>query len=466
MNTQWLKARQTKYAAYATVYILVIIAVIVVANVLADRYNKSYDATANKRYSLSDQTAKIVRGLKGNANIIYIDQASRFQQAKDLLERYQNLSRKIHVQYVDPDKNPSAARAAAMAAGLKELHYGTTLVQVGARDEEAKAMTEEGITGAFIRDLKNTTRTVCFVAGNGEPQLDDSDRSGLSKLKDVLGHDNYQTKSINLLQKAEIPSDCTVVAIAGPTSDLQQPEVDALKKYVENGGRALIMLEPPLKMGRTEIAENTPLTNLLQSWGVTMDKDLILDLNPIGQLAGLGPEVALVTSYPSQTIVNEMKRTATGFPLARSMQIKNGDKTTVEKLIDSSASSLATTNLSSPQVNPDDPKNKKGPLTIAAAGTYNTGKENSQGRFVVFGSARWAENSFIGFNGNQDLALNTINWLASDEDLISIRPKQQENQNVTMTRYQMRWVTWFSQLFLPLVVVIGGVSVWWRRRGH
>ncbi len=228
--------------------------------------------------------------------------------------------------------------------------------------------------------------------------------------------------------------------MGGPTSDLQQPEVDALKKYVESGGRALIMLEPPLKMGRAEIADNTPLTNLLQSWGVTMDKDLILDLNPIGQLAGLGPEVALVTSYPSQTIVNEMKRTATGFPLARSMQIKNGDKTSVEKLIDSSSSSLATTNLSSPQVNPDDPKNKKGPLTIAAAGTYNTGKENSQGRFVVFGSARWAENSFIGFNGNNDLALNTVNWLASDEDLISIRPKQQEDRRVTMTRSQMRWV--------------------------
>ncbi len=103
-----------------------------------------------------------------------------------MLDRYQNLSRKIHVQYVDPDKNPTAARAAAMTAGLKELHYGTTLVQVGARDEEAKAMTEEGITGALIRDLKNTTRTVCFVAGNGEPQLDDSERSGFSKFNDVL----------------------------------------------------------------------------------------------------------------------------------------------------------------------------------------------------------------------------------------------------------------------------------------
>ncbi len=51
-----LKARQTKYAAYAIIYILVVVAIVVVANVLADRYNKTYDGTANKRYSLSDQT--------------------------------------------------------------------------------------------------------------------------------------------------------------------------------------------------------------------------------------------------------------------------------------------------------------------------------------------------------------------------------------------------------------------------
>jgi hypothetical protein len=61
---QWLRARQTKYVAYAATYILIVVAAGVAVNVLADRFNKSYDATSNKRYSLSDQTAKIVRGLK------------------------------------------------------------------------------------------------------------------------------------------------------------------------------------------------------------------------------------------------------------------------------------------------------------------------------------------------------------------------------------------------------------------
>jgi ABC-type uncharacterized transport system involved in gliding motility auxiliary subunit len=458
MASQWLKARQTKYAAYAAVYILIVIAAAVVVNFLANRYDKSFDATSNKRYSLSDQTAKIVKGLKQNATITYFNQSTRFREGKDLLDEYKSLSSKVRVDYVDPDKNPQLARA----AGIRD--FGTAVVEIGAKKENAQNMSEEGITGAFIRLLKGNTRTVCFVTGSGEHQIDNSDRDGLSRFKDLLAKDEYQTKAIDLLQNAEVPSDCTTLVIAGPTRNYEQPEVDAIKKYVEGGGRALLMLDPPLNVGHSDIADNDVLTNLLASWGVTANKDLILDLNPIGQIAGLGPQVALVTNYSSQPIVSGMKGTATGFPLVRSLEIKNAGKANVEKLFDSSSSSLATSNLSSPAVNINDPKNKKGPLTIAAAGTYTTGKQNSQGRFVVVGSSSWAANRFIDFNGNNDLALNAINWLSSDEDLISIRPKPAENRRITMTTAQLNMVRMTSQFVLPLLVVIAGASVWWKRR--
>ena len=291
MAGKWLRARQTKYAAYASVYILVVVTIIVVVNVLANRYNRSWDSTANKRYTLSEQTAKIVHDLKQNAHIQYYDQTSRFGGAHDLLDRYANLSSKVDVQYIDPDKDPQVARAAGITS------YGTAVIAIGDKKEQAKAITEEGISGAFIRALKNTVRNVCFVTGSGEHRIDDTERNGFSNFKDQLTKDNYTSKSISLLQESNIPGDCTVIVLGGPTTEYLPNAVASIQKYVEDGGRALILLDPPLKVGKPTIADNDALTKVLTDWGVTLAKDVILDLNPLGQIAGVGPQVALVNKY-------------------------------------------------------------------------------------------------------------------------------------------------------------------------
>lgn len=457
-NHSWIKARQTRYAAFAILYLAVAIAAVVAVNVLANRYNKSYDSTANKRYSLSEQTKKIVKGLHQDATIFYFDQSTHFAEARDLLDEYKNLSPRVHVEYVDPDKNQQLARA----DGVENL--GTAVVEMGGKKMAAAAFTEEGITGAFIRDLKSSTRTVCFASGSGEHAIDDSSRDGLSEFKDRLAKESYETETIDLLTKAQVPSDCTVLTIAGPRHDYQQPEVSAIQNYVESGGRALFLLDPPVQGRTSSIAANDALDAVLSGWGVTLDKDLILDLNPIGQLAGTGPEVPLVTHYESQPIVADLKGTATGFPISRSIEIQSTGKTSVDKLFDSSASSLAATDLGAPEVRVNDPKNRKGPLTMAAAGTYATANSSSQGRFVVVGSSTWLTNSFLDFNGNSDLALNAINWLASDEDLISIHPKSPDDRRITLTRAQMMMIRSVSQFVLPLLMVVLGTVIWWRRR--
>ena len=185
MASQWIKARQTKYAAYAVVYILMVIAAVVVANVLADRYHKSYDSTANKRFSLSEQTAKIIKGLKQDATITYFDKTSGFEQARGILDRYRNLSSRIHIQYIDYQKQPTIAKAYGLRYG------GTAFVEIGPRREEAKSLTEEGITGAFLKDLKGVRR-VCIVSGSQEHALDESGSNGLSHFRVcVLGHIEY-----------------------------------------------------------------------------------------------------------------------------------------------------------------------------------------------------------------------------------------------------------------------------------
>src|SRR5215475_9003878 len=179
-NNSWMKARQTKFALYAVVYTLIVVAVVGTVNFLANRYNKTYDATKNKKFTLSDQTLKIAKNLKQDVTITYWDRSSAFTGAHDLLDRYKNLSSKIDVQYQDVDKK----RTAALAAGVKNT--GTIFINVGEKREEAKSLTEEEITGAMVRAMKGGARKVCFVLSAGEHSLDETGRDGESRGKELL----------------------------------------------------------------------------------------------------------------------------------------------------------------------------------------------------------------------------------------------------------------------------------------
>jgi ABC-type uncharacterized transport system involved in gliding motility auxiliary subunit len=449
-------ARQARYGATAALYTIVVIAILIVINWLAQmpRFNKTFDTTSNKRFTLSQETQKIVKNLKTDATITYIDKSSNFEQAKGILDRYKNLSPKIHIQYIDVQKQPTVARA----YGLR--FPGTAYVEIGQRREEAKSLTEEGITGAFLKDLKGV-RKVCFVSGSGERRLDDSQETGLSTFKTLLQRDNYDATSVTLLDKTAVPSDCNVLVVAGPQADYTPNEVSAIKNYVEAGGRAMILLDPPLDFGREHIAQNTALSNLLESWGVTEEKTLVLEQNPIGQLFNIGPEMPLITNYDSHPIVNDLKE-ATGLPITRSLKVKNGDKTTVEKLFSTTDQAIATTHLDTPELGKY--RDEKGPFVLGAAVTYNTGKPNASGRVVVIGTSSFLDNGTIGFQGNRDLALNAVNWLSSDEDLISIRPKEPEDRRLNVNQRQMSLFLYFDIFAIPLFIIAGGVLIFLKRR--
>src|SRR5260370_12873655 len=160
MNTSWMKARQTKYGIYVTVYILVVLAVVVGANWLANQNNKSYDATANKRFSLSDATKQTLRGLKNDINITYFDRTSAFENARTTLDRYKDQSSKIKVTFIDPEKKPEIARLAHVQ------NFGTIFVDddAGKKHEEAKPLTEDAITAPINPSMTSDARTACFLA--------------------------------------------------------------------------------------------------------------------------------------------------------------------------------------------------------------------------------------------------------------------------------------------------------------
>jgi ABC-type uncharacterized transport system involved in gliding motility auxiliary subunit len=451
MNTSWIKARQTKYGAYLTVYILVVLAIVVGANWLANANNKSYDATANKQFSLSDATKQVLKNLHSNINVTYFDRTSAFANAQSTIDRYKDQSKYIHVTFIDPEKKPEIARLAHVQS------YGTIFIDNEAtkKHEEAKSLTEEEITGAIKRSLTNNVRMACFVSGSGEASITDTEREGYSGFKDLLDKNGIKTQELPMLQKAEVGKDCTIVVIGGPTHDYIPPVRDAIKKFVDDGGKALVMFTPSIADRGGSSNGEPELEKMVSDWGVTINNDLIYDVGPYSQV--FGEAAPVVGHYDPQPIVKDMGRSATVFPLSRSLDVKTGSS--LEKLFETGDTSYETTNLKPPiKLDPD--KDKKGPFTLGAAGTVN-----GKARVVVVGSSSWVSNSAMSYpTANKDLALNMMNWLTADESLISIPSKEPEDRRIMLSGRQMSMVALFSVIVLPLIVVIAGFGVWWKRR--
>jgi ABC-type uncharacterized transport system involved in gliding motility auxiliary subunit len=475
MAFRWLKARQTKYTVYASAYILVVLAVLVAVNFLADRYDKSYDSTANKQFSLSDQTIKVAKGLKNDVQMTYFGPQAEFRAARDTLDRYSGLSPRLRVTYVDPERKPQVAKAAGYRAD------SVVIVESGARRESAKSLSEEEISGALIRSLKSDERTVCVLSAAGESSIDETDASGYSIFKQLLERDNYKVRTETLRPAAAdtskplaigqapttvsvaVPKDCTVLIVAGPKSDYPTPVVSAFKSYVEAGGRALFLLDTPLRLGGSEpLTENEELVKLLADWGVAANKDLVLDLSGVGRIVGLGPEIPFILRYEPHAITQPLTNIPTAYPLARSLETLPSSKATLSKLVTTTEDSVATSSIG-PRGAVDPSKGKKGPLTLSIAGTLNS---TPQGRFVVVGTSSAAQNRMVGARavGNRDLMVNIVNWLSSDEELISIRPKPPEDRPLNMTTRKLTATFWLSVVVFPLAVVGFGLITWWRRR--
>ena len=444
------------------IFTLVGIAILVALNFYVNRYfSKRWDLTPNKKFSLSPQSVKILKGLNRDVKIYDFERQGGSQSHQDLLDNYDAESPHVSVQYVDPDRDPALARQYDVRS------YGTIVPASGARHFQAQTTDEEGVTDALIRLLKGQ-KTVYFVQGHGERDLSSDARNGYSDLKKQFENENYQVKTLVLLQKMAIPADCSILVIAGPHTEYLPQETDVISKYVDGGGRLLMLLDPGVQLPN--------LAKLLAEWNVTLRNDLVIDMNPLARLAGAEPEMPLIIKYGTSPIVEPIARTATLFPVTRSFVIENGDKPGVvdTSLCETTQASygVADFNFKMKTVGGYRPgKDYQGPLTVAVSGSVSPqgpaaagDRKKAEGRFVAVGTSSLAENAYLGFGGNQDLIMNAVNWLAAEEDLISVRPKPPENQHLTLNQRQMQRILYLGVIGIPLLIIVLGISVWWGRR--
>jgi len=207
------------------------------------------------------------------------------------------------------------------------------------------------------------------------------------------------------------------------------------------------------------------LTDFMKKWSIDIGNNIVLDASGLGRLFGAGPEIPLVTKYSAHKITSSMKGVMTFFPLARSVTpaMNPAAGLMVENLFSTSERSWGETNMKSGEAKFDEGVDLKGPVSLAVVANKDLGN-NKKARLVVFGDSDFAANSGFGLQGNGNLFLNTVSWLAQDESFISIRPKNPDDRRLTMTEAQGRLVSYVILLLLPAGVVISGASVWAKRR--
>ena len=473
-----MSKRQARYGTLSAASIFIVLGLLLGVNYVASRQNKRWDLTASKEFSLSDQTRKILQDLKQPLKLIVFEREDRAAPFRDRLGEYQYLSKQVKIEYVDPDKNPALARQYEIQA------FGTTAVEYQGRIERVTGPSEQDLTNGIIKAVTGQQKKVYFVAGHGEHDTGSADeRTGYNTAAGALQRENYTVEKLALAQQPEVPTDAAVVVVAGPTSDYLPPEVEALRRYLNKGGKVLFMIDPP---DRTDSPPLSNLIALIQEWGMTVGNNVIVDRSGIGQLLGRGPGMPVATSYPSHAIT-ERFNVVTAFPLARSVEPATGGTRTAQTIVETSAQSWAESDVKAlaeqRAVGFDQGAgDKQGPISVgvalstpspdqpaapapAAGAAPPAEAPKRETRVVGFGDSDFASNDGIGIPGNPDLFVNSINWLAQQENLIAIRPKDADDRRVTLTEEQQTWVAWFSVLLLPGAIIGAGVVSWWRRRG-
>jgi len=447
---KYFSRRSSQLGTNTTVLALAVLVILGLVNFVSYRHHKRFDLTTEKLYTLSDQTKKVVGALTQDINIARFAKTPN-DQLNELMSEYKNLSPHIKFQNVDPTEKPDVAKE------YGATRMGDVIIAAGARHQPLEpgvdgAYSEQDVTTTIMKVTRNSVKMVCFVTGHGEKSLDETGAEGYSLADQGLKKEGYNTNSINLVKENGVPASCDIVVIAGPKQGYFSQEASLVSKYLDAGGKLFIEVDPET---------DAKLDDIFKEWNINVGSNVVVDASGVGRLFGTGPGTPLVVDYGESPITKNLQGGMTFFELARTVSIADkakSDPQAVELLKTSERSFWIPKLVREVQF---DPKTA-GPLSLGVAASRTVGDKS--GRLVVIGNSAFAEDQWLGMQHNGDLFFNTIDWLAQDENLISIRPKPATARHITLTEGQMAALQWFELLFLPGFVILVGVSIWWKHR--
>ena len=463
---KFFSSRMAQHGTNAIILTSVFLGVLIFINLLIHRHKQRFDFTEANLFTLAPQTKKFITNLPREVNLtaFYQIETPEKNAFENLIAGYLEKTEKIGITYIDPDKNPAVTKQYGVTT------YGTIVLESGSKETKIQNATEENLTNALLKVTRDEQKVIYFLEGHGENQINSTENEGHQTAKKNLEQDGFIVKPLLLLQTGEVPKDASTLVIAGPKKPIQKEEQKALNSYLEKGGAVMMLLDPKSKHG---------MDAFLRNWGVELGDNIVID--PMSKLFGGDFAAPVVNQYSAHDITSEFVL-PTIFPIIQSVKAIPTAKIETVELLKTSVNSWGESSFESGTVKFDVDTDLKGPVPVAVVATkllrpeeddaHDENEETQEqeikkpkATLVVIGDSDFSNNRYSNFSGNGDFFLNTVSWLAEEENLISIRPKEKRNSPIHLTSAWGSAIFVLGILIFPGVVAGTGIRIWWRRRG-
>jgi ABC-type uncharacterized transport system involved in gliding motility auxiliary subunit len=433
-------------------FYLLLIAVIGLLAKVSTQYNKHWDWTENSRHTLSDTSITLLTTLESPITIkAFVDPNSDLKQPlKILTQRYQSVSPRISVDFIDPNFAPDQVR------DFNIQQQGEMIVTDGNKLEHVFDLSEQSLTNAIMSVARSKQQWLLFIEGHGERSPFSEANFNLSAWAQQLKAKGFNYRGFNLAENSQIPTNTAAIILASPEKPWFQGEFAILKSYIEDGGNLLWLAEP-----------NTHhyLTSLAEQLDIEFTPGTIID--PNAELLGINdPQFVLITDYANHPI-SQSSTSVTLLPKATAIEPNEVQSTW--KFIDLFRTQQntwsETSAINSDPVSYDEGKDTLGPLTAGALLTRMSSAEtNPEQRIAVIGDGDFVSNSYLGNGGNLDISLAIVNWLAHDDSFIAIPVKTTLDSQLTLSKTQAAIIGIGFLFVIPIILLVIGGLIWWSRR--
>jgi ABC-type uncharacterized transport system involved in gliding motility auxiliary subunit len=408
-----------------------------------------WDLTHGQRNTLSQASAEVLNQLAGPVTVTAYATAQDAEgdvrkTVQTFLAPFQRTKKNFTLEFVDPRVQPQKAQAAGVRMN------GELVVEYNGRNEHLTNLTEQELTNLLVRLARSSERRVMALDGHGERKLDGRSNHDLGEFGNQLATKGFKTAALNLAQAQDVPDNLSVLIIAGPRVDLLPGEAGKIRRWVEKGGNLLWLIDNDTLRGLRPLADEL---------GLDLISGTVVDPRAGG--LNLPATFALATSYDKHRITENSTVTSV-FPYARRIAASEGTKWHFQPLVEVAKDGWLETGGINDKVAFDRNRDIGGPIVVAAALERDLGGRKQ--RVVVAGTGHFLSNQYVGLLGNLDLGVNMVNWLAGDDALITVQPRPRPDLSLELSRAGLALIGIGFLVALPLVFLVAGGVIWWRRR--